>query len=87
MYPTRTNAPAPTNKSVCLRLSLLATLALASGCAGGGRAGVAAVQPQVQPGTTIAVSDALGARVFTSSPKSVAARRAAAAQAYAAAPN
>ncbi len=66
------------------RTAVAAALALLGGCAHSAPTASLNPQSQLQPGRTIAVSDALGARVFASSPKAVAARRVAA-QTFAAA--
>ncbi|MFN0011164.1 MAG: hypothetical protein ACKVS8_05905 [Phycisphaerales bacterium] len=60
-----------------------AVVAATGGCASPSKPPTASIGSQLQPGSTIAVADAFGARVF-SSPKSIAARKASTAS-YAAA--
>ena len=84
MMRTPTNIHAGTAARGLAMTSAVALVALAGGCAHQAPTASLNAQSQLQPGRTIAVSDALGARVFASSPKAVAARRAAA-QTFAAA--
>ena len=78
MMPAQTNIHADKAARDWRWPAVVAALALAGGCAHSAPRANLNAQAQLQPGSTIAVSDALGARVFASSPKAVAARRTAA---------
>ncbi len=69
-----------------LGLATAGSLALLGGCAAQATNANAGALSQLQPGPTIAVADAVGAKVYAPTPRLIAARRAAS-SAYAAVQN
>lgn len=78
MMRTQTNTRADRVTQGAWWAGAAAAAALLGGCTHARPAASVSAPSPLQPGSTIAVSDALGARVFASSPKAVAARKAAA---------